>query len=68
MNLSSIISTIAKKLGFHNCRAETFRDMCLSVIDQHNVQQHALTKMMAGSTPIKAKLERVRRFFKRTGN
>jgi hypothetical protein len=63
MSLRSLIKKITKKLGFHNARSETFRDMVLSLIDQNNVQHHALTKMMLFKSTIKSKLERIRRFF-----
>jgi len=68
MNLSSLIDKITKELAFHNSRAETFNDMTLSMIDQNNVQHHALTRMINSTGTMKSKLERVRRFFKRTSN
>jgi hypothetical protein len=63
MNLRSLIDKITKKLGFHNSRAETFKDMVLSLIDQNNVQHHALARMLPPKSTLKSKLERIRRFF-----
>ncbi|WP_162531315.1 hypothetical protein [Holospora elegans] len=48
--------------------AETFKTFVLSMIDQRNVQHPALIHKMNSPASIKSKLERVRRFFKRTRN
>ncbi|GAJ45863.1 hypothetical protein HE1_00173 [Holospora elegans E1] len=66
MNPSSLINKITKLLAFHNFRAETFKTFVL--IDQQNVQHPALIHKMNSPPSIKSKLERVRRFFKRTRN
>ena len=66
MNLSSLVANIAKKLDFHNSRRHTFQEMALGMIAQHNVQHHALVQNLAPKSSFKSKLERARRFFKRT--
>ncbi|WP_162531133.1 hypothetical protein [Holospora elegans] len=48
--------------------AETFKTFVLSMIDQRKVQHPALIHKMNAPASIKSKLERVRRFFKRTRN
>ena len=63
MTLKSLLEKITKKLKFHNSRSETFQGMVLSLIDQGNVQHHALSKMMPEGS-LKSKLERIRRFLK----
>ncbi|GAJ45981.1 hypothetical protein HE1_00300 [Holospora elegans E1] len=55
-------------LAFHNSRAETFKTFVLSMIDQRKVQHPALIHKMNAPPSIKSKLERIRRFFKRTSN
>jgi hypothetical protein len=63
MNLNSIADTIAKKMNFHNSRKDTFRQMIHSLVDQNNVQHHALAHKMESNASQKSKLERIRRFF-----
>ncbi len=68
MNLSSLVANIANKLNFHNSRCHTFQEMVIGMIRQNNVQHHALTQSLTPKSSLKSKLERARRFFKRTRN
>lgn len=65
MNLKSSVANLVKSLDWHPQRCLTFENMILALIDQNNLQHHALghflIKIVGNS---KATLERIRRFFK----
>ena len=63
MNFKSFISTLTQTLNWHKDRCETFNGMVLGLIDQGNVQHHALATPLKTEGTLKAKLERIRRFF-----
>ncbi len=62
MGLTSFVSNIAQNLKWNKHRCSTFTLMVFSMIDQGNVQHHALSKNITTGN-IKSKLERIRRFF-----
>ena len=68
MNLPSLVQNIGHKLKVHNSRIQTLTEMTLGLIDQHNVQHHSLVQSLTRKSSLKSKLERARRFFKRTGH
>lgn len=65
MNLKSSLTNLAKSLDWHPQRCITFANMVLALIDQNNLQHHALGHFLikiVGTS--KATLERIRRLFK----
>jgi hypothetical protein len=63
MNFKSFISTLTQTLNWHKDRCETFNCMVMGLIDQGNVQHHALATPLKTEGTLKSKLERIRRFF-----
>jgi len=64
MILKSFVKTLAQTLNWHKERCETFSSLVIGLIDQGNVQHHALTRGLIGVPGLfKSKLERIRRFF-----
>jgi hypothetical protein len=64
MILKSFVKTLPQTLNWHKERCETFSSLVIGLIDQGNVQHHALTPGLAGTPGLfKSKLERIRRFF-----
>jgi hypothetical protein len=64
MGLKSFILTLAQTFGWHPSRCETFSCFVVSLIDQRNIQHHALCLCFKNTTAtLKSQLERVRRFF-----
>lgn len=64
MNLKSFVTILTQTFGWHPSRCDTFASFVMSLIDQGNVQHHALIKcLLVEQSSIKARLERVRRFF-----
>lgn len=64
MNLKSLITTITESLGWHQQRCVTFSSLVFGIINQSNVQHHALSLGFHNNVgSLKSKLERIRRFF-----
>ena len=63
MNFKSFISTLTQTLNWHKDRCETFNCMVMGLIDQGNVQHHALATPLKTQGTLKSKLERIRWFF-----
>lgn len=63
MNLKSFVTILTQTFKWHPSRCDTFASFVMSLIDQGNVQHHALTKCLSTKANLKARLERVRRFF-----
>jgi hypothetical protein len=64
MILKSFVKTLAQTLNWHKERCETFSSLVLGLINQGNVQHHALSlSLPASSGLLKSRLERIRRFF-----
>ena len=63
MNLRSFVSTLTQSLKWHKERCATFSSMVIGLIDQSNVQHHALTRSLLTPGLLKSKLERIHRFF-----
>jgi hypothetical protein len=63
MTLKSFIHTLTQTLNWHKDRCETFICMVMSLVDQGNVQHHALGRLLITEGSLKSKLERIRRFF-----
>jgi hypothetical protein len=63
MNFKSFIGTLTQTFNWHKDRCETFICMVLALIDQGNVQHHALATPLKTEGTLKSKLERIRRFF-----
>ena len=63
MHLKSLIAKITHGFGWHQERSLTFASMVLGLIDQRNVQHHALSTSLETKGFLKSKLERIRRFF-----
>jgi hypothetical protein len=68
MKRSSLVQNIGHKLKFHNSPIQILTEMTLALSDQHNVQHHSLVQSLTPKRSLKSKLERARRFFKRTGH
>lgn len=64
MNLITFVVILTQTLNWHPQRSLTFAHIVASLLDQRNVQHHALIqKLNITNSTIKSKLERVRRFF-----
>ena len=63
MNLKSLILRITQSLDWHPERCLTFSSLVVGLINHNNVQHHALSLGFKGATPLKSRLERIRRFF-----
>lgn len=64
MNLKSLVTNLVKSLDWHPQPCITFASMLTSMIDQSNVQHHALSRFLKQSLPsLKSRLERIPRFF-----
>ena len=63
MLLKSFVTSLAQSLKWHKERCETFSSMVMGLIDQGNVQHHALSRFLAPCGLLKSRLERIRRFF-----
>ncbi len=63
MTIRSFTEKLTQTFGWRKERCQTFAGLVMGLLDQSNVQHHALSQGVESPGPLKSKLEKIRRFF-----
>jgi hypothetical protein len=63
MTIRTFLNKLTHNFGWRQERACTFSSLVIGLVSQNNVQHHALSHGLDTKGSLKAKLERIRRFF-----